>query len=80
MLYFGEVLAMRGTPQTIVANFVNTSRQHMLQKTADELLGDDGHGFGLIVPGILTPKDYLARSHALVSFLWYFGQLRLQQE
>ncbi len=50
---------MCGTPQTIVSNFVNTSRQHMLQKTADELLGDDGHGFGLIVLGILIPKGHL---------------------
>ena len=31
----------------------------MLQKTADELLGADGHGFGLIVPGILIPKGHL---------------------
>ena len=32
----------------------------MLQKTPDELLGADGHGFGLIVPGILIPKGDLA--------------------
>ena len=42
MLYFREVLAMRGTPQTIVSNFVNTSRQHMLQKTSHEFENIEG--------------------------------------
>ncbi len=60
MLYFREVLAMRGTQQTIVSNFVNTSRQHMLQETADELLGADGHGFDISTAGILIPKGHLA--------------------
>ncbi len=60
MLYFREVLAMCGTPQTIVSNFVNTGRQHMLQKTPDELLGADGHGFGLTTTGTLIPKGDLA--------------------
>jgi hypothetical protein len=45
MLYFREVLAVRETPQTIVADFVNTGRQHMLKKTPDEFLGADGHVF-----------------------------------
>ena len=60
MLYFGEVLAMRGTPQAIVADFVNAGRQHMLQKTPDKLLCPDGHGFRLSIPGILIPKGNLA--------------------
>ena len=51
---------MRGTPQAIVADFVNAGRHHMLQETSDELLGTDGHGFCLIVPGILIPKGNLA--------------------
>ena len=60
MLYFREVLAMCGTPQTIVANFVNSGRQHMLQKTPDEFLGADGHGFRLSTAGTLIPKGNLA--------------------
>jgi len=32
----------------------------MLQKTPDELLGADGHGFCLSIPGILIPKGNLA--------------------
>jgi hypothetical protein len=59
MSYFREVLAMCGTPQTIVSNFVNTGRQHMLQKTPDELLGADGHGLCLSTAGILIPKGHL---------------------
>ncbi len=59
MLYFREVLAMRGTPQTIVSNFVNTSREHMLQKTSYELLGANSHGFCLSIPGILISKGNL---------------------
>ena len=51
---------MCGTPQTIVSNFVNTGRQHMLQKTPDELLGADGHGFRLSTAGTLIPKGNLA--------------------
>ncbi len=59
MLYFREVLAMCGTPQTIVSNFVNAGRQHVLQKTPDELLGANGHGFCLSTAGILIPKGNL---------------------
>ena len=51
-----QVLAMRGTPQAVVTNFVNTCRQHMLQKTPDELLGADGHGLCLRTAGILISK------------------------
>jgi hypothetical protein len=32
----------------------------MLQKTPDELLSADGHGFGLSTAGTLIPKDNLA--------------------
>ena len=59
-MYFGQVLTMCGTPQTIVSNFVNAGRQHMLQKTPDELLGADGHGFRLSTAGTLIPKGNLA--------------------
>ena len=59
MLYFREVLAMRGTPQTIVANFVNTGRQHMLQETSNELLGADSHGLRLGTAQTLIPKGNL---------------------
>ena len=52
---------MRGTPQAIVADFVNTGRQHMLQETSDELLGADGHGFCLSTAGTLIPKCNLRR-------------------
>jgi len=51
---------MCGTPQTIVSNFVNAGRQHVLQKTPDELLGANGHGFCLSTAGILIPKGNLA--------------------
>ena len=51
-----QVLAMRGTPQAIVTNFVNTCRQHVLQETPDELLGTDGHGLYLRTAGILISK------------------------
>ena len=59
-MYFREVLAIRGTPQAIVANFVNAGRQHVLQKTADELLGADGHGFLLRNAGTLVSEGNLA--------------------
>jgi len=59
MLHLTQVLAIRGTPQAIVSNFVNTRRQHMLEKTPDELLGADGHGFYLSTAGILIPKGHL---------------------
>jgi hypothetical protein len=48
---------MCGTPQTIVSNFVDTSRQHMLQKTPDELLGADGHGFCLSARKVTLPSS-----------------------
>ena len=54
-----QVLAMRGTPQAIVTNFVNTCRQHMLQKTPDELFGTDSHGFRLSSIGTLISKGNL---------------------
>jgi len=60
LLYFAQVLAIRGTPQAIVSNFVNTRRQHMLEKTPDELLGADGHGSCLGAAGTLIPKGHLA--------------------
>ena len=50
---------MRGAPQAVVADFVNTDRQHMLQKTPDELLGADSHGFCLSSIGTLIPKGNL---------------------
>ena len=51
---------MRGAPQTIVANFVNAFRQHMLQKTPDEFLGVDCHGLCLGPAGTLVSKGNLA--------------------
>ena len=53
-------MAIRGTPQTIVANFVNTGRQHVLQKATDELFGVDRHGFPLSTAGTLISKGDLA--------------------
>ena len=55
-----QILAMRGTPQAIVTNFVNTLWQYMLEKTADELLGADGHDLCLRTAGILISKGNLA--------------------
>ena len=51
---------MGGTPQTIVTNFVNALWQDMLEKTPDEFLGADGHGFDISTTfGILIPKSNL---------------------
>ena len=57
---FREVLAIGGTPQTIVTNFVNALWQDMLEKTPDEFLGVDRHGFNLSPIGILISKANLA--------------------
>jgi len=51
---------MRRTPQTVVTHFVDTGRQYMLEKTSDELLSADGHGFGLSAAGTLTSKGHLS--------------------
>ena len=56
---FKEVLAIGGTPQTIVTNFVNALWQYMLEKTSDEFLSVDRHGFNLSPIGILIPKSHL---------------------
>jgi hypothetical protein len=50
---------MRRTPQTIVANLVNSGWQHMLQKTPDELGSADGHGLGLGWAVATRPKGHL---------------------
>lgn len=60
LLHPTEVLAIRGTPQAIVANFVNTRRQHMLEKSPNELLGVDGHGLRLGCAGAPISKAHLA--------------------
>ena len=51
---------MAGTPQPVVADFMEPLGQHMLQKTPDELMGGQRHGFPTLVLGVLVAKAHLA--------------------
>jgi hypothetical protein len=59
LLHPNQVFAIRGTPQAIVPNLVDTRRQHMLEKTPNELLGVDGHGRRLSCASGPIPKGHL---------------------
>jgi hypothetical protein len=47
---------MHGTPQPIVADFVEPLGQHVLQKAPDELVGRQGHSLPAMVLGILIAE------------------------
>src|SRR5919108_4360675 len=51
---------MDGTPQPIVADFVEPLGQHMLQKAANELQRWQGHGLPALVLGILIAEAHVA--------------------
>jgi hypothetical protein len=51
---------MAGTPQPIVADFVEPLGQPMLQKAPDELGGGQRHGFPTVVLGVLVAKAHRA--------------------
>ena len=51
---------MDGTPEPIIADFVEPLGQHMLQKAPDELMGEKRHGFPTLVLGVLVAKAHLA--------------------
>jgi hypothetical protein len=60
---------MDGTPQPIVADFVEPLGRHMLEKAADELVGGQGHGLPVLVLGILVaeaPLTVLGREDAAI--------------
>lgn len=59
LLHLNQVFAIRGTPKAIVPNLVDTRRQHMLEKTPNELLGVDGHGLRLSCASAPIPKAHL---------------------
>jgi hypothetical protein len=43
---------MDGTPEPILADFVEPRGQHMLQKAPDELVGGQGHGLPALSLGV----------------------------
>jgi hypothetical protein len=47
---------MDGTPEPIIADFVEPLGQHMLEKAANELQRRQGHGFPAMVLGILVAR------------------------
>ena len=57
--HLNQVVAIRGTPDAIVPNLVDTRRQHMLEKTPNELLGIDGHGLRFSCASAPIPKGHL---------------------
>ncbi len=55
----GQQGTMDGTPQPIVADFVEPLGRHMLEKAADALVGGQGHGLPALVLGILVAEAHL---------------------
>ena len=51
---------MTRVPQPVVADLMEAHGQHVLKKTANELLGRKGHRFPTGVPGVLVAEGDLA--------------------
>jgi hypothetical protein len=57
------------TPEPVVPDLVETLRQHVLEKAADELQCRQGHGLPAVMAGVLVAETDLAildREHAAI--------------
>jgi hypothetical protein len=62
------------TPEPVVPDLVETLRQHVLQKAANELQCRQGHGLPAVMAGVLVAETDLAILLFVVNTMGSYGQ------